>query len=150
MGNYGARVVRFRLLRQITYFLSYGKAIYSEDGPQESRISRKILRFQSWSLLSEFCFLILGVQNVVADGLTSLSSIEILASKRHSMFVKDRIPRIFRLEGEGMTIAEKPGDIEGDDEEGAQGLEDLGEIENLVSLRDTKRDPHRWRFSVHE
>ena len=35
------------------------------------------------------------------------------------MFVEDRIPRIFRLGGEGMMIAEIPGDIEGDDEERA-------------------------------
>ena len=33
MRNHGARVVRFRLLRQTTYSLSYGKTLYSEDGP---------------------------------------------------------------------------------------------------------------------
>ena len=70
-------------------------------------------------LLSEFRFLIHhipGIQNIVADGLTrvmSLSSVEIPASKRR-MFIEDRIPHIFRLGGE----AEKPRDIEGDDEEG--------------------------------
>ena len=74
-------------------------------------------------LLSEFRFLIhhiTGVQNVVADGLTrvmSLSSVEIPKSKRH-LFVEHRIPRIFRLGGEGLTTAEQPGNIEGDDEEG--------------------------------
>jgi hypothetical protein len=64
-------------------------------------------------LLSEFRFLIQhipGVQNVVADGLTrvmSLSSVEIPRSKRH-FFVEDRIPRIFRLGEEGLSIAEHP------------------------------------------
>jgi len=59
-----------------------------------------------------------GKQTVVADGLTrvmNLSSVEIPATKRH-MFVEDRILRIFWLGGEGMIIAEKPGDIERDDE----------------------------------
>ena len=104
MGNHGARVVRFRDLRQTTFSLSYGKTIHSDEGPQEHSISR-ILRFLvHWRvLLSEFRFLIHhipGVQNVVADGLTpvmSLSSVEIPASKRH-MFIEDRI---FRLGGEG-------------------------------------------------
>ena len=81
-------------------------------------------------LLSEFRFLIHyipGVQNVVAGGLTRVMSLlrtEILASKRH-MFIEDRIPRIFRLGGEELMIAEKPEDIEDDDEEGALGLEDV-------------------------
>jgi hypothetical protein len=89
----------------------------------------KLVRWRE--LLSEFRFLVPGVQNVVADGLTrvmSLSSVEILASKRH-MFIEDRIPRIVRLEGERMMIAEVPGDIEDDDEEGALGLEDFGKVE---------------------
>ena len=43
MGNHRATVVRFRLLRQTTYSLSYGKAIFSEDGPQESCLSRKFV-----------------------------------------------------------------------------------------------------------
>ena len=67
------------------------------------------------------------MQNVVADGLTrvmSISSVEIPASKRH-LFIEDcTVPRIFRLGGEELMIAEKLGDIE-DDEEGAQGLEDV-------------------------
>ncbi len=77
-------------------------------------------------LLSEFRFLIQhipGVQNVVADGLTrvmSLSSVEIPRSKRH-LFLGDRISRIFRLGGEGLSIAEHPGTIEDDDEDGALG-----------------------------
>ena len=61
----------------------------------------------------------------MADRLTrvmSLSIVEIPKSKRH-LFIEDRILRIFRLGGEGMMIAEKPGDIEGDDEEGALGLD---------------------------
>jgi len=68
------------------------------------------------------------VQNVVADGLTrvmSISSVEIPASKRH-LFIEDcTVPRIFRLGGEELMIAEKPEDIEDDDEEGALGLEDV-------------------------
>ena len=78
------------------------------------------------------------MQNVVADGLTrvmSLSSVKIPRPKRH-MFAEDRIPRVFWLGGEGMMIAEIPGDIEGDDEEGSLGLEDIGEVENVVSLQD--------------
>ena len=59
----------------------------------------------------------------------SVSNVEIPASKSH-LFIEDHIPRIFRLGGEGMMIAEKPGDIEGDDEEGALGLEDIGKLEN--------------------
>ena len=64
-------------------------------------------------LLSEFRFLVQhipGAQNVVADGLTrvmSLSSVEIPNSKRH-LFVEDRIPRLFRLGGEGFSIVEHP------------------------------------------
>ena len=58
----------------------------------------------------------------------SLSNVEIPISKRH-MFVEDSIPRIFRLRGEGMMIAETPGDIEGDDDEGALRREDIGELE---------------------
>ena len=58
----------------------------------------------------------------------SLSSVEIPLSKCH-MLIEDRIPRIFWLEGEGMMITEIAGDIEGDDEERALGLEDLGEVE---------------------
>ena len=86
-------------------------------------------------LLSEFRFLIQyipGVQNVVADGLTrvmSLSSVEIPKAKRH-LFVEDRIPRILRLGGEGLMLAEQPGLIEEDDEEGALGLKDLEEADN--------------------
>ena len=45
------------------------------------------------------------------------------------MFVEDRILRIFRLGGEGMVITEVPEEIEGDNEEGGLGLEDLGEVE---------------------
>ena len=92
-------------------------------------------------LLSEFRFLIQhipGVQNVVADGLTrvmSLSSNEIPRSKRR-IFVEDRIPHIFRLGREGLSTEEHPGMIEDDDEEGALGLKDLGEAENVVSLQD--------------
>ena len=33
-----------------------------------------------------------------------------------------------------MMIAEEPGDIEDDDEEGALGLEDIGEVEKLSYL----------------
>ncbi len=85
-------------------------------------------------LLSEFRFLVQhipGVQNVVADGLPrvmSLSSVEIPRSKCH-LFVEARIPRIFRLGGEGLMIAEQPGLIEEDDEESALGLKDLEEAE---------------------
>ena len=71
----------------------------------------------------------LGVQNVVADGLTrvmSLSSVEIPKLKRH-LFVEDCIPRIFRLGGEGFMIAEQPGMIEGNDEEVSLWLQDFGE-----------------------
>ena len=48
-----ARVVRFRLLLQATHSLSYGKTIYSEDGPQEPRISREfsIPKLVRWRLL---------------------------------------------------------------------------------------------------
>ena len=58
--------------------------------------------------LSEFKFIVEGVQIVVADGLTrvmSLSSVEIPKSKHH-IFVEDRIPCIFRLGGVGMMEAE--------------------------------------------
>ena len=65
----------------------------------------------------------------------SLSSVEIPRSKRHTI-VEDRIPCIFRLGG-GEMIAEKPGEFERDDEEGALGLEDVREVENVVSLQDT-------------
>ena len=64
MGNHRARGVRFRLLRQMIYFLSYGKTIYSEDGPQESRISQ-ILRFQKW-FIGEYYF-----QSSVFSSITS-------------------------------------------------------------------------------
>ena len=136
MGYHGARALCFRLLRQATHSLSYGETIYSEDGPQQPRISReffdsKVGPLESPTFRVPFSHHIPGVQNVVADRLTrfmSLSSMEIPASKRH-LFIEDRIPRIFRFGGEGMVIAEKPGDIEGDDKEGSLGLENLGEVE---------------------
>ena len=71
------------------------------------------------------------MQNVVSDGLTrvlSLSSVEIPKLKCH-MFVEDRITRNLRLAGEGMMVAEIPGDIEFEDEEGALGLKDIVEVE---------------------
>ena len=40
-GIRGARFVRFHLLRQATHSLSDGQTIYSEDGPQEPRLSRE-------------------------------------------------------------------------------------------------------------
>ena len=106
MGNHGARVVRFRLLRQPTHSLSYGKTMYSEYGPQEPRLSREFFDskvdplersyFQS-SVFSSITSR--ALQNGVADGLTrvmSLSSVEILTLKRH-MFVEDHIPSHFSV-----------------------------------------------------
>ena len=43
MGNHGARALRFRVLRQATRPLPYGKTFYSEDIPQEPRLSHKFV-----------------------------------------------------------------------------------------------------------
>ena len=91
-------------------------------------------------LQSSFFHHIPGVQNVIADGLNrviSLSSVEIPASKRH-MFVEDPYLSHFPVRrGRNRMVIENPGDFEGEDEEGALGLEDLGVFSiNMVSLQD--------------
>jgi len=58
MGNHGVAVVRFRLLRQATHSLSDVQTIYSEDGPQEPRLSREFFDSKVGSLKS----LTFGVQ----------------------------------------------------------------------------------------
>ena len=55
MGNYGAGVVCLHLLRQTTYSVSHGKTIYSEDGPQEPRLSREFVNSKVGPLESPTC-----------------------------------------------------------------------------------------------
>jgi hypothetical protein len=88
-------------------------------------------------ILSEYQFVIShlpGKDNVVADGLTRVFRCNFNnLSVRDRRFVKDdTIPRIFRLEGEGITPAEEP--VSDSDEEGQAKCPSLSLSERVATF----------------